>query len=856
MAINLGNILSNSNGGTALSGIASNFDSSGLIDELVAVKRIPAIQLEADVETNTNKLSSFNELRTILDNFRAATDFLRNPPGITNSGDNLFEYRKTALTSAETATPNIYVTATADPGTTPGNATIAIQQLALAREIRSNSFTDKTSDVVTGAAGFFTAGTMYIAGNKSTATDFTEDSTDNIATTEYNITGTGTGIVTAAGINNITTVGGDGAQSLQGTVTVTGANFDSGNITLTTTINGVAYTSNTFSGQAGLDSLSVAGNQLITFTEATSGTTFDIQLGATDYLINDDPANVQNFIDDLTTGIAGQDIYQSRQVGNFGGESDNKVVSPLTGLASTNVKLSSNAFDDSTNIYGSFGTFSVTRNGLNDTSISVDISGETYQVTGLQDSHTANIVLTSTTTNKTLSLNINDASVTLDLSTDQQATNLQNALDHAFGTRPLAAVTVETGDRLIDIQAKINAFSNELGVEANILKISDTDFRLTLDSSDVGIDNSFSILADGGAAANVTFTDIQTAQDASLTVDGLTVTRSSNTINDVIEGLSLNLLQPTPDFGGGGQTNITVKTDVDTSVAENGIINFINVYNEFRVFAARQTARDDTGALGEDAVLGDDITLRTLIQRVSSEISNVVAGADNTNFSALANVGITLTDFAGDEETPETSNILTYDPAKLQSSLANSFDNLRQIFEFSFVSDNIDISLYKRSNSTTITDFRMVVDVNEAVGSDQVKIYSADGATFLFNATLSGSAGSFTITGNAGTSLEGASFVYTGDGTDIINIDMSAGVSERLFNIIDETVKENGVLDTAVEDINKEDERLADEITRIDSQVDLYRNTLIEQFASLEEAISRVNNLLNFLDAQTAAQDK
>ena len=91
-SIQLGNI-SQQNGKTVVTGNSSGgLDTEKLIEELTTAKRLPAVQLEERIESNVEKSGAFQELENILVRFQDAANFLRNPPGVNNDADNIFEY--------------------------------------------------------------------------------------------------------------------------------------------------------------------------------------------------------------------------------------------------------------------------------------------------------------------------------------------------------------------------------------------------------------------------------------------------------------------------------------------------------------------------------------------------------------------------------------------------------------------------------------------------------------------------------------------------------------------------------------------------------------------------------------------
>lgn len=741
--------------------------------------------------------------------------------------------------------------------------------VAVSASILAGAPTINSTNGVAGAtSGSFSAGSFQISPTSATAVTATTASTNKLATSEYTVAGSATGtVITSAGIQNITASGGEGDLQLRGTIASFSGTYNAGptnTLVITATVNGLTYTSNSISTAAGGSGQAIASGQTITFTSSTGDSSFQIVTGASDYNISQSSTNAGNFVDEIEAAVASQTIYQDRELGNFNFNvrGSTAVGGLLDGLESKHVKLRSDGFD-SDGEHGDFEGFTVTHEGVDDNTISVIIDGETYTATGLLDNHTANITLTNTDdSNRKLYLNINTAGVALDLSNTSAASAVEAALDRAFGTRALTDITISSGDSLVDIAAAVNAKTATTGVSASIIQVSSTDFRIVLQAEDVGIDNSFAIIDDNDVIGDVTFTDAQTAQDAIIAVNGIVIERSSNNIDDVIDGLTFNLNNVTDAFTTQTAFDALVNPDIvtaeiekDTDTAKAGILNFINAYNAFRVFADEQTARDEsTGAFLETAVLGNNTTLGVFIQQFSDEITSIVGGVSNSNFKALSNIGITVVDFEGDAETPETTNILTVDEDVLDEALASNYANIREIFEFSFTSSSSDLSIFSRTNALTLTSFQLQIDTSADEG-EEVQLLDENGSAILDDEgdpiylTLDGT----TIRGQDGTPVEGLVLIYTGSGSETIDVSVSQGVGDRFYNFLEGILDDDGTLDLAVDDIADEDERLQDEIDDIDAQIETYRETLLTQFSALEEAISRVNTLLSFLDVSSQA---
>lgn len=404
-------------------------------------------------------------------------------------------------------------------------------------------------------------------------------------------------------------------------------------------------------------------------------------------------------------------------------------------------------------------------------------------------------------------------------------------------------VTLEDGDTLGDVLAKINAVKGESGVEASAIKVSEGNYRITFKATQTGTDQNFDFNAANPGLLNIGFFSETDAVDAMVTIDGTQVTRQSNSISDLVDGATFNLTQVTPSG-----TQLTVGIQEDTSLAKSAILNFVDAYNEFRVFAAKQTETNDEGARLEGAVLGANSSLRALTNAIGSEISAVVSGLGDLN--SLAALGIKLTDFPGDSETPFTRNILQVDETKLDAVLASDFDAVRKVFEYDYVADNPNFMVFSRSNSFGANEITFNIDRTNGVYEAVV-----NGQTIVLEASPL-SSGGVSLTAPAGSPIAGLNVLYTSDDDATVTMTQTQGVGDRLFNALNDALsEEGGIVAQEMRSLNERNTRLQQDIDRIDTMIESYRESLIEKFSALEAAIAAVNSILQLLEAQADARN-
>lgn len=246
----------------------------------------------------------------------------------------------------------------------------------------------------------------------------------------------------------------------------------------------------------------------------------------------------------------------------------------------------------------------------------------------------------------------------------------------AGGTAEESLIVITTADTLKSISDKIN--QADAGVEATIV-----DGRLLIKSNTMGTAGDFAITTgDQPDANNETILNklgltapITEAQDAEIVYQGLTITRSSNSVDNLISGVTLNLVSESA-------TSITLTINNDTSKAVDAISSFVDQYNYLMMFINEYTAVDpyDSSSvrLSSDSSpydanrqrgpLQGDATIINLEAQIRTITNQTVAGL-NPLLNSLSDLGITTERFTG-AGSGKLVGYLEINEAKLQSALA------------------------------------------------------------------------------------------------------------------------------------------------------------------------------------------
>lgn len=217
-------------------------------------------------------------------------------------------------------------------------------------------------------------------------------------------------------------------------------------------------------------------------------------------------------------------------------------------------------------------------------------------------------------------------------------------------------IKVEPKDSLKDIVGKINDVSKESGVSASIV-----DNRIILNSTIMG-EETLSVTGDLAETLGFNSTAVaeqKKGQLAEFTVDGIKVTRPSNNIDDVIEGVTFELLKVDKE-----SEFSTIKVSEDTEKTITNVKEFVSQYNSTMSFIGDQLKVGDPSAdnnkvgplAGDSALIKLQSQLRSL---VSANVENSSNGIRN-----VQDIGISV-DRYGTATLDETKlkKVLTDNPA-------------------------------------------------------------------------------------------------------------------------------------------------------------------------------------------------
>ena len=240
------------------------------------------------------------------------------------------------------------------------------------------------------------------------------------------------------------------------------------------------------------------------------------------------------------------------------------------------------------------------------------------------------------------------------------------------GTAVEIGMVLQAGDTMQTLLNRLNDPTSGFGSGARPATASlGTDGRIRLTDSVGGVSRlSFSLAvarANGSTgtlgASSVAVAgrsrELQVGRDAVVRVDGREFTRTSNTITDAINGVTLSLANEEP----GTTIDVTVERDVKGSTAS--VKKFVDAFNGVREFLDKQREADSP--------LYGNSTLRSVVDSFGSALRTKVSS--NSRYSSLAVTGLPLDRFGR----------LTFDAAKFTTALTERPAEIEALFGYAGV---------------------------------------------------------------------------------------------------------------------------------------------------------------------------
>ncbi|MGA2025794.1 MAG: flagellar filament capping protein FliD [Syntrophobacteraceae bacterium] len=328
-----------------------------------------------------------------------------------------------------------------------------------------------------------------------------------------------------------------------------------------------------------------------------------------------------------------------------------------------------------------------------------------------------------------------------------------------------------------------------------------------------------------GQAGTINQYVLQQGANAAFTVDGMSMSSSTNTVTNAIAGVTLNLLGADPN------TTLTVNVSPDTQAIEANINTWINAYNTVISYVNTQNTYTASSNTTGGPLFGDN-TLQTIKAELQSTIMNQV-GTGSMDY--LANIGITT----------GSNGQLSLVTTTFEQALSSNFSGVVNLLSDSGVCSSSQFQyVYSNSNTQSGT---YNIDISQLPGTDQNISGTIDGLA----ATGSGNVLSLN---NTASGADGLAVSYTGATAPAsATITVNRGIASLMNDLV------SGFTNTSKGTVAAQQTGLQNNITGLNQQVSSMQaninqqmSTLQTQFENMDVAVAQMDEMQSYLTVQLA----
>ena len=452
------------------------------------------------------------------------------------------------------------------------------------------------------------------------------------------------------------------------------------------------------------------------------------------------------------------------------------------------------------------------------------------------------------------------------------------------------AITIPSGATLTTVASSLDALS---GVSANILNKGDGTYSLLV-RSDTGLNSALrlSVTETGGDPGLSTFDNstnnaqqATAASDASLTVDGVTITRSKNSIDDLFDGFTLSLSNTTTSA-------FRIKSSLDKSSSLTTLKGFVDSINTLRKKINDLSSNDLNSEKGP---LHNNIIVNTIKNKINKILSGPIVGFDTSN-KYLAELGVSTNQDGTLELNEQTFNSKFDKNTSVFNAIFNSMYNTDSPYLkvqssvgnpttipgiYTYKSESFEKSL--SSSASVSTPQTIVLDnvTNLEVGdfvigsgfASGTKITGISGTTITLSSALNNTISSGTSVKFSRGTLDGLSlssitdsdgnshFVSDGNATNTAGIKLTETQSivaanvfygkslvEELDEFLNSSLKSTGLINSGKLEINSKLSEFNLDLLEIDDKVASLTERYTSQFTAMEQAVTSLKSTGNYME--------
>ena len=383
-------------------------------------------------------------------------------------------------------------------------------------------------------------------------------------------------------------------------------------------------------------------------------------------------------------------------------------------------------------------------------------------------------------------------------------------------------VTIDgTNDNLDGLAKAIN--DKNAGVTASVVTDS-SGARLVVKGAS-GEDNAFTLSVPVGTTSGLerfasdAMGVAQEAKDAIVRLDGVEITRATNSFSDLIPGVQIDLKSAKPG------TIVSVGLTRPTAAISQGVQDFVGAYNELLAVIG-ETIKAGTDGTG--GALRGDLGVTTLARQLA-KLPTAILSSTGDGVHTLAEIGVRT----------NRDGTLTLDAARLASQLAADPDGVEALFNPTQYTSSPYLTVKSPIGRVTpgtysVSDIVAAVGATPASGKIGTLSMTAVGSNLLAPRTSPAAGLIIGVTGNVASAT----------------VTIDPGLGGALQAIRDGLRATNGAFATTQKRLTDEAARISADSDALNTRSDKYYNQLLTSFTAMDSRVSAFKATQSYLEQQ------
>ena len=309
--------------------------------------------------------------------------------------------------------------------------------------------------------------------------------------------------------------------------------------------------------------------------------------------------------------------------------------------------------------------------------------------------------------------------------------------------------------------------------------------------------------------------------NSAFTVDGISMSRTSNSIDDLFDGFTLDLKKTT-------SSAVRISSSVDLDGVSDLLTGYVDTYNQVMLNLTAMGANDPVDPENDGALIGDS-TLREIRSELREMSSTAIKGYEGGPYY-LSYLGVST----------NRDGTLAFDKGQMETQFKSKPETVRAFFTNNYATSNSNITI-------SAFDFTNTKPGTYAFATDGSSTHTIGGVS----ATKSGDNYSVTSGDPQGLTIA----VANGSGVTSGTIYYGKSFINQVVDKLDNYLSFNSILDQRVDNLNDTLSTVAEKRSSLEARIESITQRYARQYSAMESTIASFQETGNMLTAMLEKKD-